>query len=256
MKTALVTGASNGIGLELARVFANDGWDLAIVARSEDTLAALAAELRASGRSVLVVPCDLARDGAAQTVFDACARAGLTIDALANNAGIATHGRFVDIPLDAELEELHLNVVALTHLTKLFVPPMVARGRGYLLNVASTAAFQPGPLMAVYYATKAYVLSLTEALANELRGTGVRVSALCPGPTETGFQARAKLPRTRLYKRRTMDAARVAQAGYRAMLAGRTVMIPGAWNRLMTFSTRVSPRWLVTDIVRSFNSSA
>ena len=253
MSTALITGASNGIGLELARVFGAEGWDLVLVARSADKLEALAAELRPSGRSVLVVPCDLARDGAAQEVFDACSGAGVRVDALVNNAGVATHGLFTEIPVAADIGIIQLNVATPTHLAKLFLPPMVARGSGYLLNVASMSAFMPGPLMAVYWATKAYLLSLTEALAEELRGTGVRVTALCPGPTQTGFQARAGLPKTRLYRRPVMDAAHVARAGYRAMLSGRTIAIPGALNRFMVFSTRLSPRPLLGRIVHTLN---
>jgi len=175
VKTALVTGASEGIGLELARAFAADGWDLAIVARGEERLRAAAAELQAFGHTVATFACDLAKDGAAQQLYDAVTRAGLRIDALVNNAGVATHGKFVDISTGDELAAIHLNVIALTHLLKLFVPPMVARGSGYVLNVASTAGLQPGPTMAAYYATKAYVLSLSEALSEELRGTGVRV---------------------------------------------------------------------------------
>ena len=256
MRTALVTGASNGIGLELARVFAADGWDMVLTARSEDKLQALAVELRGLGRTVTVLPSDLARDGAAHELFGAVERAGIQIEALVNNAGVASYGEFVRVPVDVDIDEIHLNVVALTHLTKLFLPAMIERKKGYVLNVASLSSFFPGPHMAVYYATKAYVLSLTEALAQELQGTGVRVTALCPGPTESGFQQRANLPRTRLYARRTMDPMRVAREGYRAMLAGRTISIPGWWNRVLAFSPRISPRPLLGRVVGTLNSPA
>ena len=255
MRTALITGASDGIGLELARVFARDGWDLVIVARNADKLEAVATELRGGGSTVRAFPCDLSRDGVAEDLFARVEQAGSQIEAMVNNAGISNHGEFKDTPLDVELGEIHLNVIALTALTKLFVRPMVSRGHGYVLNVASTAAFQPGPLMAVYYASKAYVLALTEALADELRGSGIRVTALCPGPTETGFAERGKMPRTRLYLRGGMAPSKVAHAGYRAMLAGKTVFIPGFWNRVAAFSPRISPRALVVKVVRHLNES-
>ncbi|HZC76160.1 MAG TPA: SDR family oxidoreductase, partial [Ktedonobacterales bacterium] len=193
-ETALVTGASSGIGEELARLFARDGYDLVLVARGKTQLEALAAELRQRhGVSLTVLATDLAQPAAAQAIYDELTRAGITVDVLVNNAGYATYGSFTEIPAETELAMLQVNMAALTHLCKLFLPPMVRRGSGRVLNVASTAAFQPGPLMAAYYASKAYVLSLSEALANELRGTGVTVTALCPGPTRSGFQSRAKM---------------------------------------------------------------
>src|SRR2546423_926056 len=175
--TALVTGASGGIGLELARLFAADGHDLVLVARSADKLARLAEELSGThGVRALPLASDLARADAPQEIFDELQREGLTVDALVNNAGIGSYGPFAETDLKAELDLLQINVVALTHLTKLFLPQMIARGRGYVMNVASTAAFQPGPLMAVYYASKAYVLSFSEALSNETARTAVVVS--------------------------------------------------------------------------------
>jgi len=255
VKTALVTGASAGIGLELARVFAANGWNLVLVARSADRLGELAQELKAAhGTEASVLPADLALPGAPEEVFRRVRSDGIQIDALVNNAGIATHGRFASLPLAAELQELGLNIVALTVLSKLFLEPMIARGSGYVLNVASTAAFQPGPLMAVYYASKAYVLSLSEALAVETKGTGVSVTALCPGPTETGFQTRANLPRTRLYRRSAMDAKIVAREGYKGMLRRRTIVIPGFFNAAGAFTVRFAPRKLVTHMVHLVNS--
>ncbi|MFL6285957.1 MAG: SDR family NAD(P)-dependent oxidoreductase [Pyrinomonadaceae bacterium] len=249
--TALVTGASGGIGEELARLFAADGHDLVLVARSEEKLKLLAEELGAKHNvSARVVASDLSRSEAPREIFDALERAGVRVDALVNNAGIGSWGLFVETDLNQELELLQINVVALTHLTKLFLPAMIARGRGYVCNVASTAAFQPGPLMAVYYASKAYVLSLSEALANECEGTGVRISALCPGPTETGFVAAAGMSESKLFDRGAMNAREVAVAGYRGLLAGKTIVIPGTRNALVARTVGFMPRGLVTKVVR------
>jgi short-subunit dehydrogenase len=254
LSTALITGATEGIGLELARVFAADGWDLAIVARNEEKLHQTASELRATGRAVSTFACDLSIDGAAQTLFDDVQAAGIRVDALVNNAGIATHGRFVDIPVADELAMLHLNLIALTHLTKLYLQLMIARGSGNVLMLASTSAFQPGPYMAAYYATKSYVLSLAEALEVELRGTGVRITALCPGATHTGFTRRAKMPtETRLFRYNGMAPSRVAVAGYQGMRKGRLIVVPGLINNLLAFVVRISPRKIVSRIVGWLN---
>jgi short-subunit dehydrogenase len=249
--TALVTGASGGIGEELARLFAADGHDLVLVARSGDKLARLAEELKEKhGVAARVLAADLARPEAPREIFEELSAGGVTVDALVNNAGFGTYGLFAETDLKSELELLQVNVVALTHLSKLFLPGMIARRRGYLMNVASTAAFQPGPLMAVYYASKAYVLSLSEALANECEGRGVRVSALCPGPTETGFVAAAGMGDSKLFDRAVMDARTVALDGYRGLLAGKTIVIPGLRNNLLARSIGLFPRGLVTKVVR------
>jgi short-subunit dehydrogenase len=249
--TALVTGASGGIGLELARLFAADGHDLVLVARSADRLAGLAEEL--SGRhkvSARVLAADLARAEAPREISERLRSEGVNVDALVNNAGIGSYGLFAETDLRTELDLLQINVVALTHLTKLFLPAMLARRRGYVMNVASTAAFQPGPLMAVYYASKAYVLHLSEALSNETKGTGVTVTALCPGPTETGFVAAAGMEESKLFDRSAMTARDVAVEGYRGMLAGKAIVIPGVRNRLLAGSYRLAPRGLITRVVR------
>lgn len=249
--TALVTGASGGIGEELVRLFAADGHDLVLVARSEEKLKRLAEELGTKRNvRVRVIPSDLSRPEAPREIFDELEREGVRVDALVNNAGIGSWGLFAETDLTQELELLQINVVALTHLTKLFLPAMIARGRGYICNVASTAAFQPGPLMAVYYASKAYVLSLSEALANECEGTGVRISALCPGPTETGFVAAAGMSESKLFDRGAMTAREVALAGYRGLLAGKTIVIPGMRNALVARTVGFMPRKLVTKVVR------
>ena len=248
---ALVTGASGGIGEELARLFAADGHDLVLVARSEDKLNALADELSGKhGVAARVLASDLSRPEAPREIFDRLNADSVRVDALVNNAGFGSYGLFAETELEKELDLLQVNVVALTHLTKLFLPGMIARGRGYVMQVASTAAFQPGPLMAVYYASKAYVLSLSEALANECEGTGVRVSALCPGPTETGFVAAAGMQESKLFERGAMTAREVAEEGYRGLLAGKTLVIPGLRNNLLARSIGFFPRGLVTKVVR------
>lgn len=253
-ETALITGASSGIGLDLARLFAKDGHDVVLVARSEGRLREIAAELeRDCGVKAHVIAADLAQPDAPRTLVDALPCA---VDVLVNNAGFGITGPFVTTDLAKELEMIQVNVVALTALTKLLLPPMVARRRGRVLNVASTAAFQPGPLMAVYYATKAYVLSFSEAIADELRDSGVTVTALCPGPTSTGFADAAGMTKTRLFNlAKPMDSAAVAREGYKAMQRGRRVVVTGMKNKLLTQSIRVSPRRMVTAIVRKLQES-
>ena len=253
-ETALITGASSGIGLDLARLFAKDGNDVILVARSEGKLRGIAADFeRDFGVTAHVIVADLAKPDAPQTLV---AQLPVDVDVLVNNAGFGVTGPFVETDLAKELEMIQVNVVALTHLTKLLLPPMIGRRRGRVLNVASTAAFQPGPLMAVYYATKAYVLSFSEAIADELRDSGVTVTALCPGPTETGFAAIADMTTTRLFNiAKPMGSAEVARAGYEGMKRGRRVVIPGLKNKLLTQSIRVSPRRMVTTIVRKLQES-
>jgi short-subunit dehydrogenase len=251
-QTALITGASGGIGLELARLFAAGGYDLVLVARSAGRLEELAGELRKPGGAVRVLAKDLSGPDAPEEVFRELAAAGVAVDVLVNNAGFATFGPFAETDLGQELEELRLNVVALTHLTKKFLPGMLARRRGGVLNVASTAGFQPGPLMAVYYATKAYVISFSEALAEELNGTGLTVSVLCPGPTATGFQQRAGMESSKLFSGllRVADAAAVARAGYAGFRAGKRVVIPGLLNKVGVQSIRITPRSLAAKVVK------
>jgi hypothetical protein len=251
-RTALITGASGGIGYELAKLFANDRHDLVLVARSGSQLEQVADELqRQFGISAKGVALDLAASRAPQALFDQLQREGIAVDILVNNAGYGKLGEFAEIPLEESLGQIQLNVTALTHLTRLFLGPMLVRRSGKILNVASTAGFQPGPLMAVYYATKAYVISFSEGLANELAGKGVTVTCLCPGATETGFASRAGNDRSRLFKQfGPMDAKTVALKGYRGLMAGKTLVIPGLKNWLLMESLRVSPRKLVTAVSR------
>jgi short-subunit dehydrogenase len=254
---ALVTGASAGIGRELARILAREGHDLVLVARREAQLAELATELQERyGATSRVVGADLAAPGAAGQVVDALGP-GARVDVLVNNAGFGGHGAFAGRSREDDLRMVAVNVVALTDLTKLVLPGMVARGSGRVLNVASTAAFQPGPFMAVYYASKAYVLSLSEALAEETRGTGVTVTCLCPGVTATEFHAVAGTEDQPLTNASlSMSAEAVAEAGYRGMARGKRLVIPGAHNKVGTQSLRIAPRGVVLKVVRRLHPDA
>jgi len=251
--TALVTGASGGIGEELAKLIASKGVDLVLVARSGDKLQRLAESLTAAHKvQVHCLALDLSTPSSAAQVESFLESKKLSIDFLINNAGFGTFGPFVESDLAGELGQIQLNVTTLTHLTRLLLPAMVRRGKGRILNVASTAAFQPGPMMAVYYATKAYVLSFSEALANELKGTGVTSTCLCPGPTSTGFNARAKLGSGGMLSKKSvmMEAATVARRGYDGMMKGRRLVIPGLLNKMLAHSTRMGTRGLSASIVR------
>jgi hypothetical protein len=254
--TVLITGASSGIGLEFSRLCARAKHRLILTARSADALEKLAEECRRSdGVEVHVIRADLAEAGDAKRLFDEIERRGLRVDVLVNNAGFGTHGRFWENDVAGELALLQVNIVSLVHLTRLILPGMIARGQGKILNVASTAAFFPGPLMANYYASKAYVLSFSEALSNELRHKGVTVTALCPGPTATNFQQRARMEQSKLFKMAGLSAEEVARAGYDAMMRGRRVCIPGMKNRLLAGLGRFAPRGLSLKVVRKLNES-
>jgi uncharacterized protein len=244
---AIVTGASGGLGLEFAKLLAADGTDLVLVARSGDKLEAIAADLRLRYNvAVETIAQDLG-------VFDAASRIVErvpTCDILINNAGFASNGLFDTLSPARLREELLLDVVTLTELTRGYVRGMHERGSGRVLNVASTAGFVPGPFAAVYYASKAYVLSFSQALAEELRGSGVSVTCLAPGATATGFAERAEMKRTLLFKLPMANAASVAKAGYRAMMAGRDLVIPGLSNKMLALSGRLMPRRMVLWISR------
>jgi uncharacterized protein len=249
---ALITGASMGLGAEFARLLASEGYDLVLTARSEARLATIQKEVEGlHGARVHVFPHNLSDPGACEALYGDVRAAGLEIDVLVNNAGFGHYGMFHETDLAVELDMIQVNVIALVHLTKLFVHDMVARRRGRILNVASTAAFQPGPLQSVYYATKAFVLLFSEAIGNELNGTGVTVTALCPGPTPTGFQERANVGAVRglrLMMRVSPEA--VVRAGYRGMIYEKPVVVPGALNNFIVFVERLTPRRWVTAIVR------
>lgn len=249
--TALITGASSGIGYELAKCFARNGHALVLVARSVSVLETLADELKSDhGVSVMVIAKDLAKPNTPEEIYRELGAAGVEIDILVNNAGFGHYGLFRETSLSEELDMVQVNIVALTHLTKLLLPRMVERRRGRILNVASTAAFQPGPMMAVYYASKAYVLSFSEAIREELRGTGVTVTALCPGPTRTAFQKNAGIERIRLVQWTSMDARQVALLGYHGLMQGKRLVVPGLFNKLTVLGVRLAPRALASWMVR------
>ena len=254
-QTALVTGASSGIGRELAHQFAAGGYDLVVVARRAAPLDDLVAEVtRMHGISASAIAADLAEPSAPLKIYEQLAHAGTPIDVVVNNAGFGLGGAVAALPLDRQLEMVQVNVTALTALTRLFLPGMLERNRGGILNVGSTAGFQPGPMLGVYYATKAYVLSFTEALAEEVAGSGLRVSCLCPGPTATEFARTAALTNSNLFRRQTMTSADVARLGYDGWQKGKVVVIPGFQNRLGVALVRLSPRSMVRRIVKRLNT--
>lgn len=251
MSTVLITGASGGIGYELAKLFARDRHNLILVARSGDKLAQVATELRALGVTVNTVALDLASPAAPKLLLDQLQGEKITVDILINNAGFGALGEFAQMSNDEIFGQIQLNIIALTALTRLFLPAMLTRHSGRIMNVASTAGFQPGPLMAVYYATKAYVISFTEAIANEVRKSGVSVTCFCPGATHTGFATRAGNDKSRVFKQLgAMKVEKVARDGYLAVMAGRGLAISGAHNWLVAESTRFAPRKMVTAISR------
>lgn len=252
-KTALITGAAGGIGYELACIFAAHDYNLVLVDRNGPKLVEIAAKFQKEfGNLVKTIVKDLSISTAPEEIFTELQKADINVDVLVNNAGFGIHGLFHETDLATELEMLQVNLVCLTHLTKLFVKQMVKQGEGKILNVSSAAAFQPGPLMAVYFATKAYILSFSEAIANELEGTGVTVTVLCPGSTASGFHERSGMADSKLLKgKRMMDARTVAEVGFRALMKGQTIVIPGLLNTILAKSVRFVPRNLVTKIVRN-----
>lgn len=255
-ETALITGASSGIGLDLAQLMAPN-FDLIITARNQSELEKLAREFEAQhGNHVHVIPADLAKPEAPQQIFAEIERRGLPVDILINNAGFGSYGAFAESDPRTSLDMIEVNIAALTALTRLTLPGMIQRKRGKIMNVASTAGFQPGPLMAVYYATKAYVIMFSEAIANELKDSGITVTCLCPGATATKFAGRANMEESRLFKLGAMKSKDVAIAGYKGMMAGKSLVIPGVLNKTIAMSVRFSPRKLVTAISRSLQEKA
>jgi short-subunit dehydrogenase len=251
VRTALVTGASSGIGLELCRLLARDGARVVMVARDEGRLQRAARWVQAEvpTAALTLVPADLAASGAAAALYARVARDVGDVDFLANNAGVGLSGKFSEADPRAIAGLVQLNVVGLTEMTGLALAGMLARRAGRILNVASTAAYLPGPGMAVYYATKAFVLSFTEALAEETAGSGVTITALCPGPMATGFPARAGIAGTRLLRSPlVLPAAQVAADGYRGALEGKRVVVPGIRNKLMVEGLRLLPRWFAATL--------
>ncbi|MBN8434199.1 SDR family oxidoreductase [Priestia flexa] len=249
---ALITGASGGIGRQLAYHFAEDGYSLVLVARSKEKLEELKKELENNySISVLISIKDLSKQEEALKLYDEIKQQRITVQFLVNNAGFGLYGTFIETSWAEEADMIDLNIKTLTYLTKLFLPEMVERNEGRILNIASVASFLPGPLMAVYYATKAYVLSFTEALENELKDTNITISALCPGPTKTGFSDRANLSSSKLFESGALHVEDVAKVGYEQFMRGKTIIIPGAKFKVATMLPRFFPRKLITKVVRS-----
>jgi uncharacterized protein len=251
-KTVLITGASSGIGLNFSHKFAGSGHDVILVARSEGKLMNLSQEIESKyGVKAHVLTSDLSNPEAPKKLYEEVKAKGINVDILINNAGFGLFGEFEETEMSKELDMIQVNITALTELSKYLGKEMVMRKSGQIVNVASTAAFQPGPLMAVYYATKAYVLSLSEALANEWAPHGVKVSALCPGATKTGFSDAAELQSSKLFQSGVMSVEDVVEEGFKQMMTNtKTVIVPGMKNRILTQSIRFMPRKMVTSIVR------
>lgn len=251
-KNALITGASSGIGLELAHIFAQNKTDLVLVARSEKALKELASLLENKHNiKAHVLALDLSIADSAQLVYNFTQMHQLRIDYLINNAGFGDFAMFAESKWDKQAQMINLNILALTHLTHLYLPDMIKRKNGRIMNVASTASFQPGPTMSVYYASKAFVLHFSEAIANELEGTGVSVTALCPGPTASGFQDAADLNESKLVKGRKLpDAKSVAEYAFKSMMKGKVVAIHGLMNTIMATGIRFTPRSWVVKMAR------
>jgi len=256
-KTALITGASSGIGLELAKIFASKGVNLILTSRNIIELARLGTEL--SGKHKIYVEeieKDLSIPGAAKEIYNEVKSSSFNIDYLVNNAGFGDYGLFHECDWEKQERMIYLNILTLSHLTRLFLPDMLKRRSGKIMNVASTAAFQPGPLMSVYYATKAYVLSFSEAIANELEGTGVTVTTLCPGPTKSGFQKAANVEHSKMLDGKSIpDSKEVAEYGYKTMMKGKTVAIHGLVNRELAFLSRGASKKFLLKTVRRMNET-
>ncbi len=257
IKITLITGASSGIGRELAIVFASKGNNLLLVSRSEDELKKLAEELSQKYNiQAKYLAKDLSLASSPKEVYEYCLTSNLEVNNLINNAGFGDFGLFNEVKLSRQIEMINLNISALVALTHLFIPNMIANREGRILNVASTAAFQPGPLMSVYFATKAFVLSFSEAITNELKPYNISVTALCPGPTASNFKAAANLENSRMMKARKLPtSAEVAEFGYQALMAGKMVAIHGRRNRLLASLIRFIPRKLILKSVRKLQEN-
>ena len=254
-KTALVTGASSGLGLEFSKIFAENGYDLVVVARNEGRLYQLKGDLEETyGITVWVCASDLSREGAALDVFDFCTEEGIAIDCLVNNAGFGDQGDFSNADWQRQRDMAQVNMVALMQMTKCFIKPMLERGGGKILNISSVAAFSAGPRMSVYYASKAFVRSFSEAVSEEVRGSGVTVTALCLGPAATGFEKAAGLEASRMFTFfRPASAMDVAPSGYRAMMRGVTLRYYGAPTKLMNIGSRLVPRIVARKFAKYVN---
>lgn len=248
-KTVLITGASSGIGVEFAKLFAKNGYNLILVARREERLVRVSEELSNKYHvNVMFIVKDLSEPSSPREIFNELREKNVHIDILVNNAGTQIFGEFQKTDIDAQVRLIQTNLISLTYLTHLAVEEMRKKGYGKILNLGSIASFGPGPLNAVYCATKAYVLSFSEAIASDLNGTGITVTTLCPGATQSEFAEKAKMTNTWLFKKMVMDAETVARIGYRALFKGKRVVISGFWNKLMILSARFTPRGLMLRI--------
>lgn len=255
--TALVTGASRGIGYELSRLFAQNGHNLVMVARDGQRLEDIAVRLRDEfGIAAESIPADLSRPDCSREILAKLRDKSIHVDILVNNAGFNEYGPFYETDLQKELQMVQVNMVSLTCLTKLLLPGMLKQNHGRILNVGSTGSFAPGPLNAVYCATKAYVLSFSCDLAEKLRGTGVTVTTLCPGPTNTDFARRAEMEDAKLFQGSLMDAGRVSKIGYDALMKGKTSVVAGTANKLLVFSLRFLPREMAAKMAKGMMSRA
>lgn len=249
-KTVLITGASSGIGFELSRIFAKNGYNLVLVSQSEENLNEAVSKLHKQNKNIQItpLPMDLSLPSSPQEIYNFIEGKSIQVDVLVNNAGIQVYGNFHETNFEDNIQLMHVNMFALTKITRLFLDDMVKRGDGKILNLASTGAFQPCPLNAVYCASKAFVLHFSEGIAEELRGSGVTVTALCPGATRTNFAKRAKIEDTRIFSGSLMEPSKVAEIGYSALMKGKAVVIAGIGNKLMVESIRFSPRSMVTKL--------
>lgn len=253
-ETVLITGGSSGIGFAFAKIFAAKHYHVVLVAKDATGLTKAQEHLQIQYKGeVTAIPADLSVTGSAESLCHSLTERKIQVDILINNAGFATHGLFSEIPLQNEIAEIQVNITTLTILTKLFARKMIARKRGKILFVASTAAFLPGPLMAVYYATKAYVLSFSQALSEELAPFGITVTALCPGPTQTGFAKRAGVEHTKFFSGSLSDAETVAQKGYEGLLKGKRLVIPGS-NAFLIACIPFVPTWFLLKYIRYFQT--
>lgn len=251
----LITGATSGIGYELAKLFAKDKNNLIIVGRDTERLKEVKAELEeVNSIKIYSVEADLKLEASVEKVIKFVDENNLTVENLVNNAGFGSFGHFHEVDTEKDLDMIKVNIYALTRLTKSFLPKIIELGKGGVLNVASTAAFAPGPKMSVYYATKAYVLSLTEALGEELKDTNIRITALCPGPVKTNFQSRAEVVKSEKAKKYMMDAETVAYIGYKDYFRGKLIVIPGLKNKFMIQALRIAPRSIIRKIIRGVNT--
>ena len=250
-QTALITGASGGLGLSFVNIFAKDGYDVVLVARNGNKLEEIKKDIEAKYNvKATVVAVDLCSEDGAQKVYEATKDAGLNIDVLVNNAGFGDFGEFYKSDVNKQIRMVDLNCIALMHLCHLYIPDMIKIGKGNILNVDSIAAFQAGPLMSVYYATKAFVLSFSQALTRELKGTGVKVTCLCPGPIRTNFDASADLGESGLFKNlKVWNPDTVAKFGYKNMKKGKSLCVCGFMNKIIVFANRLAPRCLVRNMV-------